>query len=113
MGIIGIILLVLFFIAAVLIIFLVLIQDEQGEGMGGLFGGGSATPFGATSGNILTKTTSVLGAVFMAVSLLVAFALRSTADDTTIQEARQLQGTTDWFSNDAPADTPAQPLLSE
>ena len=35
------ILLVIFVISSLLLIAIVLIQDEQGEGMGGLFGGGS------------------------------------------------------------------------
>ena len=62
MGIVGAIALVLFAITAVLIITIVLLQDEQGEGFGGLFGGGgSTTPFGAAGGNVLIRITSILG----------------------------------------------------
>ena len=37
----SILLMVLFVISAILLIGIVLLQDEQGDGMGGLFGGGS------------------------------------------------------------------------
>ncbi len=56
---------------------MVLLQDEQGEGLGGLFGGGSATPFGSRSGNVLTKFTSILAAVFIIVSLSLAWVNRT------------------------------------
>lgn len=64
-------LLVLFVIIAFLLIAIVMIQDEQGEGLGGIFGGSSSSTFGSRSGNILTRATSVLGALF----LLTAFGL--------------------------------------
>ena len=55
MGLLGIILLIIFVICALLLIFMVLIQDDQGEGIGGLFGGGSSTAFGSSAGNVLTR----------------------------------------------------------
>ena len=71
MGLIGVVLLVVFALGSLLLIVLVLIQDDQGEGLGGLFGGGGSASFGSRSGNILTRSTTVLGAVF----LVGAFAL--------------------------------------
>ena len=99
MGIIGTLFLVIFAIAAILIIVLVLLQDEQGEGFGGLFGGGgSATPFGATGGNVLTKATTILGVLFMVSSLAVALAYKSGESDNVIGESRRAAGTgQDWF----------------
>ena len=44
MGFLGILLLIVFVLAALLLIGLVLIQDEGGEGLGGIFGGGSSAP---------------------------------------------------------------------
>lgn len=65
MGVIGIILLVAFIIICVLLIAIVLIQNEDGGGLGGLLGGGAQnTTFGSRSGNVLTKTTYVLVALF-------------------------------------------------
>ncbi|MCG8452444.1 MAG: preprotein translocase subunit SecG [Spirochaetales bacterium] len=99
MGIIGTLFLVLFAIAAILIIALVMLQDEQGEGFGGLFGGGGgATPFGAASGNVLVKATAILGVLFMVTSLAVAMSYKTTVDDNVISESRQAAGTgQDWF----------------
>jgi preprotein translocase subunit SecG len=105
LGIIGTFLLVIFAVAAVLIIILVLLQDEQGEGFGGLFGGGgSSTPFGASSGNVLVKATTVLGVLFMVTSLAVAITYKSGEPDNVISESRQAAGTgQDWFLEE-PAD---------
>jgi preprotein translocase subunit SecG len=71
MGLITIILLVLFVIISLLMMLVVLIQDDQGEGIAGMFGGASTTPLGSRSGNVLTRFTSILGALF----LFGAFAL--------------------------------------
>ncbi len=89
----------IFAIASLLIIALVMLQDEQGEGFGGLFGGGgNSTPFGASSGNVLTKATSILGVLFMVSSLAVAMAYKSGETDNVIGESRQAAGTgRDWF----------------
>jgi len=104
LGIIGTLFLVVFAIAAILIITLVLLQDEQGEGFGGLFGGGG-TPFGAVGGSILVKATSILGLLFMLSSLAVAIAYKSSDTDNVIGESRAASGTRqDWF-----LEQPAQP----
>ena len=99
MGIIGTIFLVVFAITAVLIIALVMLQDEQGEGFGGLFGGGgSATPFGAVGGSVLVKATSILGVLFMVSSLAVAMAYKSGEKDDVIGAARRAEETgPNWF----------------
>ncbi|NLZ76386.1 MAG: preprotein translocase subunit SecG, partial [Spirochaetales bacterium] len=41
MGVLSVIIMILFVIVSLLLIFLVAIQDEQSEGLGGIFGGGS------------------------------------------------------------------------
>jgi len=98
LGIVGTLFLVVFAIAAILMITLVLLQDEQGEGFGGLFGGGGATPFGAVGGSVLIKATSVLGVLFMLSSLTVAIAYKSGDTDNVIGEFRAAEGTgQDWF----------------
>lgn len=99
LGVIGTIFLIIFAIASVLIIALVMLQDEQGEGFGGLFGGGGgATPFGATTGNVLTKATTILGILFMVSSLAVALAYKSGESDNVIGESRRAAaGGQDWF----------------
>jgi preprotein translocase subunit SecG len=112
MGILGILLLALLVISAVLLVLVVLLQDDQGEGLGGIFGGGaSTTAFGSRSGNVLTRFTAVLATVFLLCVVGVAYLNRSPTTGNVIGAARQeaLQGKTpDWWAptTAAPA-TPA------
>ena len=73
MGIIGVIVLVLFVIVCVLLVSIVLIQSEEGGGMGGLFGGAGTQAFGSRSGNIITRSTYVLVALFFVSVFGLAF----------------------------------------
>ncbi|NNM68002.1 MAG: preprotein translocase subunit SecG [Spirochaetales bacterium] len=104
MGILEVILLVLFVLAAFLLVLIVLIQDDQGDGLSGMFGGGSSTAFGSRAGNVLTKTTSILGAVFMIVAFSLAFLFKTPAAGDVAAVARE-QGQTqnDWWNAKAPA----------
>jgi preprotein translocase subunit SecG len=77
MGLIGVVLIVIMVISAVLLVLLVLVQDEQGEGIGGIFGGGSSTPFGSRSGNVLTRFTAVLATVFLVSIFALAWVSKS------------------------------------
>ncbi|MFP4385365.1 MAG: preprotein translocase subunit SecG [Spirochaetia bacterium] len=105
MGALSIFLLVIFVITAILLIIIVLMQDEQGEGLGGLFGGGSTTPFGSRSGNVLTKTTSILGAIFLVTSLVLAWLNRTPERGDVSAAARQLEAEESegikWWDTDA------------
>ena len=103
MGPISILLLVLFVLAAILLVAIVLIQDEGGQGLGGIFGGGGgASQVGDRSGNILTKTTSILGAVFMVTAFALAWFNRGDTGD--LQEAAaELRGgnaRVEWWNVD-------------
>lgn len=71
-------------IAAIAITGLVLIQQGKGADMGASFGSGaSQTIFGsAGSGNVLTKSTSIMAAVFFITSLGLAIIARQQADIT-------------------------------
>ncbi|MDR3276284.1 MAG: preprotein translocase subunit SecG [Treponema sp.] len=86
MSILGIVLLVLFIIVSVLLILMVLIQNEEGDSLGGIFAGGSGSAFGSRSGNVLTRTTSILGALFLVLSLGLALVNRSP-DGTGVEAA--------------------------
>ncbi len=108
MGFIGIILLIIFIITSLLLIVLVLLQDEQGEGLGGIFGGGSSTPFGSRSGNVLTRATSILGAIFLISSLALAWVSRTPESEDVIGAARRgalsaQEGIEWWDTTEAPA----------
>lgn len=115
MGAISIILLVIFVISALLLILLVMLQDEGSEGMGGIFGGGGSSQIGNRSGNILTKTTSILGAVFILSAFGLAWFSRTPDSGDIEQAAARLRGGngsgTEWWLQD---DQPEEPgILQE
>ena len=95
MGILSIVLLVFFVIIAVLLILLVLIQNDEGDGLGGIFGGGSSSAFGSRSGSVLTRTTTVLGASFLIISLCLALLSRTPGGTGVEEEGRRLT-TQEW-----------------
>ncbi len=100
MALIGIVLLVLLVISALLLILLVLVQDDQGEGVGGIFSGGSTTAFGSRTGNVLTRFTGVLAGVFLFCCLGLAWVNRSGDAGDVVGKAREqaLSGeTTQWW----------------
>lgn len=86
MGFLSILLLIIFVLSALLLVALVMVQEEGGDGLGGIFGGGGASQVGNRSGNILTKTTSILGAVFFISSFGVAW-LNRTPDEGNVEAA--------------------------
>jgi len=89
MGIIEIVLLILFILSAIVLIVLVLMQDEQGEGLGGIFGGGSSTAFGSRSGNVLTKFTAIIGGIFLFCSFGLAWVNKTPEAGDVIGAARR------------------------
>jgi preprotein translocase subunit SecG len=111
MGVLSGVLLVFFIIAAILLILLVLIQNEEGDSLGGIFAGGSSSAFGSRSGNVLTKATSILGGVFLMLSLGLAL-LNRTPGGTGVESAgRQLSTDVDndWWQENGGADNADSP----
>ena len=103
MGILGIILLVFFVIVAILLVLMVLIQNEEGDGLGGIFAGGSASAFGSRSGNVLTRTTTVLGSLFLIISLSLALLSRTPGGRGVEEEGRRLSSEgerTNWLDEE-------------
>lgn len=102
MGVLSIILLVLFIVVALLLIFLVAIQDEKSTGLGGIFGGSSESAFGSSSSTFLTKATTILAVAFMVLALLVA--LFNRGSDNVVAFAEQQTTTeagTTWLESDS------------
>jgi preprotein translocase subunit SecG len=114
MTILSVILLVFFILVAVLLVLLVLVQNEEGDSLGGIFAGGSASAFGSRSGNVLTKATSILGALFLALSFGLALVNRSPSDAGVEAAAQQLSPTVNrnWWQENETA-TPAEPSAAE
>ena len=99
MGILGIVFLVFFVIVAIFLIILVLVQDEEGDSLGGIFAGGSGSAFGSRSGNVLTRTTTILGTLFLVISLGLALMHRSPSGSGVEQAGRAASYETgsEWF----------------
>lgn len=101
----GIALLVVFVIIAVLLILLVLVQSEEGDSLGGIFAGGSSSAFGSRSGNVLTKTTSILGAIFLVLCLSLALLNRAPRSSGVETQGRQQNDVDlDWALKDQQAE---------
>jgi preprotein translocase subunit SecG len=99
MGILNVLLLVFFVIVAILLILLVLIQNEEGDSLGGIFAGGSGSAFGSRSGNVLTRTTTILGALFLVLCLGLALLNRTPGTSGVEAAGRQLdtEAGSDWW----------------
>ena len=73
MGVLVVLLTTIEVLAALLLIGIVLIQQSKaGGGLTAMGGGMTETVFGAAAGNVLTRGTVILAAVFLSVSLLLA-----------------------------------------
>ena len=92
-------LLVFFIIVAFLIVGLVLLQNEEGDSLGGLFSGGSNSAFGSRSGNILTRATYTLITLFFVVTFFLAWLNKSPGDSGLQQDAQiqQAETATEWW----------------
>jgi preprotein translocase subunit SecG len=108
MGFFGIMLLIIFVITALILILMVMIQDEQGEGLGGIFGGASSSTFGSRSGNILTRTTSILGALFLLTAFGLAWVNRTPESGDVIGAAQAEAGeqSVEWWNEPIGAPLP-------
>ncbi len=62
-------------VICIALIIVILLQQGKGAEIGAVFGGSSQTVFGASgAGNMLTKTTWAMAAVFFATSIFLAYA---------------------------------------
>ncbi|MBF0186583.1 MAG: preprotein translocase subunit SecG [Magnetococcales bacterium] len=78
---------VIHIMAALALIFVVLLQRGSGADMGAAFGGSSQSVFGAQgSGNFMTRLTAILATVFMITSLSLAFFTTQKSAGTTVME---------------------------
>ena len=119
-------LLVVQILAALVMIGLILIQHGKGADMGAAFGGGSSgSLFGASgSANFLSRSTSVLAAVFFVCTLALAYFgnLKPTTEGSSVLEtaplnlptgpAVQIPGQNDPASTNAPANAVPAPASS-
>ncbi len=107
------ILLVLHVLVAVVMVISILLQSGQAGGLSGAFGGGggSQSLFGGRgAATFLTKATTYLGAAFMALSLMLAFAQSHRSGPGT--EGRNIIRETLQPSS-SPATAPAEQMPGE
>lgn len=99
MGILGIVLLVFFVIVCLLLIFLVVIQNEGSEGLGGIFAGSTQAAFGSRSSNVIIRATYVLGALFFVTAF--SLALINKGDLGKVEEAAKqvAPAQTEWWTD--------------
>ncbi len=62
----------LFFIVALILMIIILIQPGGSGGLG-FIGGGSQSAFGSKTGNVITRLTTVLAALFFIVSFFLGY----------------------------------------
>lgn len=83
------ILLVIHLLIAIGLVGSVLIQRSEGGGLGIGGGGGGGLMTGRSSANLLTRTTGILGALFFATSLSLAWLSSGTTTPTSILDQGQ------------------------
>jgi preprotein translocase subunit SecG len=112
MGIISTVLLVFFVIACIFLVLLVLVQTEEGDGLGGIFAGSSSSAFGSRSGNILTKATTVLGSAFLIISLGLALLSRTPGGGVEAAGMELFEGQQfDWLDAELNPEPPAPEVI--
>jgi len=106
MSVLGIVLLVFFIIVSILLVFMVVIQDEGSDSLGGIFAGGSSSAFGSRSSNVLTKFTYVLGGLFFVLAFSLALVNKTSSGNVESAAQKKLGGETqtEWWN---PTQTPA------
>jgi preprotein translocase subunit SecG len=116
MSVLSVVILVFFIIVAILLILLVLVQTDEGDGLGGIFAGGSGSAFGSRSGNVLTRATSVLGMLFLVISLGLALLNRTPGGSGVEAEGRELNKeatSTDWLQEELNPKAPQLDFVPE
>lgn len=106
MGVFGIVLLVIFAIVCLLLIVMVVIQDQEGEGLGGLFSGAGNTAFGSRSSNVVVRFTYILGGLFFVIAFSLALLSRSSVGDVEKAVQSQDSQSSEWWSSETKTDAP-------
>lgn len=98
---------VIFVIVSIFIVLLILIQDEQGDGIGGVFGGGSSSIFGAKSSSVAVKITGFFIAFFFIFVVLLSFMNTKRADNSFLNDIKteNKNSSTFWDNENNESDT--------
>ncbi|WKC57641.1 preprotein translocase subunit SecG [Borrelia sp. P9F1] len=99
---------VFFIVTSFMIILLVLFQDEQGDGIGGVFGGGSSSIFGAKSSNVAIKITGVFIALFFVFVVALSFVNTKRVDDSLLKDVRMNEKDSQFWTDEMRDDGDAE-----
>jgi preprotein translocase subunit SecG len=91
---------VLFFIVSVILTLIILLQPGSEGGMGFL-GGGSQSAFGTKTGNVMTRFTTILAALFMLVSFVLGY-LNSRQGRIGTEELKDIKQTVEQLPGETP-----------
>ncbi|WKC87755.1 preprotein translocase subunit SecG [Borreliella japonica] len=107
MGLVRFCIFMIFVIVSIFIILLILIQDEQGDGIGGVFGGGSSSIFGAKSSSVAVKITGFFIACFFVFVVLLSFMNTRRADNSFLDDIKteNKNSSTFWDNENNESDT--------
>ena len=94
-------------VSCLLLALVVMLQKPKEGGLGGLAGGMGEAVFGADAGNVLIKTTAVLGAVFLLNTLVLA-RLTSTVHSRSLM-AREASAPVEQAAPELPEAAPELP----
>jgi preprotein translocase subunit SecG len=110
MGFFGVLLLVVFIIVCLLRIFLVIIQDEDSDSIGGIFASGSQSAFGSRSSNVVVRITYVLGTLFFVTAFALAVVNKSPTGNVqkAVEQNSAQTATDEWWNNGGEGNQPAQ-----
>jgi preprotein translocase subunit SecG len=91
---------VLFFVVSVILTLIILLQPGSEGGMGFL-GGGSQSAFGTKTGNVMTRFTTILAALFMLVSFVLGY-LNSRQGKIGAEELQDIKQTVEQLPGETP-----------
>ncbi len=106
MGALKVLLIVAFAIISVLLVLLILVQNDEGGGMGGFMNGAGSAAFGSHSVNVINKATFVLVALFFVTAFCIARlnkkpAVKSTLSPSAVENVDTSAGAEaddfDWY----------------
>jgi len=112
MGILNAFLLVVFVLDALLLVFMVVIQNEDADGLGGIFAGSSSTAFGSRSSNVMQRFTYVLGALFFVCAFSLALLDKGSTGNVeaaALKNAPTQSASTEWWKGSSQQSAPATP----
>jgi len=87
---------------------MVIIQDQEGEGLGGVFAGAGNAAFGSRSSNVIVKVTYVLGGLFFVLAFGLAILNRGSLGNVEAAAAKKNAVSSEWWN--AKTQVPAENL---